>query len=347
MKAPKTLSLHLQSTSSLFIADAGAGKHHLDDQGYIKPGKVQGTLPVARTERKPILVPKEISGADSDSVILFPYIKANNMVGRLRRFAQDAINEVLIERGETISDKAYRGLSCGATSGTPTGIEPTLKEHRDARAHFYMGLFGGGSGMFSSGMSFGDFDVKHKYLISAGVLPAETRGAIDVNPHHLTHPVVINRRDRMNELSDFHIEQVLKGGEEAIHDWRSEAARAAQDKKEEKEGAKRLTLRNLVAYEAAPAGLSYQSKVVFNPFIEDAQVGLLLEALTRFARANAIGGRTAKGLGRFNLTVKEGDEVLLQSVDGEVIKSAGGKYTESLVNELDNLDVELLESFFA
>src|SRR5690606_1239772 len=160
-----------------------------------------------------------------------------------------------------------------------------------------------------------DFDVKHKYLISAGVLPAETRGAIDVDPRHLTHPVVINRRDRMNELSDFHIEQVLKGGEEAIHDWRSEAARAARDKKVEKEGAKRVTLRNVMASEAAPAGASYQSRLVFNPITEQAHLGLILEALARFARANESGRRTATRPGRIKPTVKEGGAGLLRTVN--------------------------------
>ena len=83
------------------------------------------------------------------------------------------------------------------------------------------------------------------------------------------------------------------------------------------------------------------------PDVTDAHVGLLLESLSRFAQANAIGGKSAKGFGRFNLTVKEGDNVLLQSNDGEITQSNGGQYTEALIDELDNLDVDVLESFFA
>ena len=358
MSNAKTLTLHMHSISPLHIADAGSGASHIDSSGFIRQGKVPGTMPVTRIERKPILIPKEVSGRDSDSVSHFPYIKANNMVGRLRRFAQDAINEVIVERGEQISDKTYRGLSCGATSGSPNGVEPTLSEHRAARKHFYLGLFGGGNGMFASGMSFGDFNIKHKHLISSGVLPQDLEGTTDVDINRLTYPISLVRRDRMTELTDFNIEKVISGGNEAVEAWRDLIAAASKKAEEIKEakaagtedkakaGARQM-LRNLVAYEAALAGLGYYSKVTLAKQTNDAHVGLLLEALSRFAEANAMGGKSAKGFGRFNLTVKEGDNVLLQSVDGEIVKADGGRYTEALIDELDSLDIAELESFFA
>lgn len=360
MSEHKVISLHLHSVSPIHIADASAGESHVDPKtGYIRAGKLPKTMPVKRIERKPILVPKEISGENDDAVVHFPYIKSNGIVGRLRRFAQDAINEVLKEKDMATSDKTYRGLSCGAVSGTPTGVAPTLSEYRKAREHFYLGLFGGGNGMFASGMSFGDFNVKHKALSAAGVLPATLEGAVNVPVPQLTYPVSLVRRDRMLELTDFNIEHVVKGGNEAIEQWldlvlaaSKEAEQLNDDEKSDAKGSnlkegRRQKLVNLVAYEAVLAGLGYYSKIVLSPDTTDAQIGLLLEALSRFAQSNAVGGKSAKGLGRFNLTVKEGDNVLLQSNDGEITQSNGGQYTEALIDELDNLDLDVLESFFA
>jgi len=352
MSEHKTISLHLHSVSPLHIADASAGNSHVDPQtGYIRSGKVQDTLPVTRVERKPILLPQAINGGDTDAVIHFPYVKSNGIVGRLRRFAQDVISEELNERDEATSDKTYRGLSCGAVSGTPTGVAPTLSDYRKAREHFYLGLFGGGNGMFASGMSFGDFNVKHKALSATGVIPAEVEGCVDVPFSQLTYPIALIRRDRMLELTDFNIEKVVKGGNKAIDDWLTlvqEASKeiAESEAKGSREGT-RQKLVNLVAYEAVLAGLGYHSKVTLNPRTTDAQMGLLLESLSRLAMANAIGGKSAKGFGRFNLTVKEGDNILLQSMDGEITTSNGGRYTEALNDALDELDVEELESFFA
>lgn len=360
MSEHKVISLHLYSVSPLHIADASAGESHVDPKtGYIRSGKPPKTMPVSRIERKPVLIPKEISGETDDTVAHLPYIKANNMVGRLRRFAQDAINEVLMEKNATISDKAYRGLSCGAVSGSPTGIAPTLSEYRKAREHFYLGLFGGGNGMFASGMSFGDLNVKHKSLTATGVLPTSLEGTVNVPIAQLTYPISLLRRDRMLELADYNIEHVVKGGNKAIEQWLDLVVAASQEveqledseKAEAKGGnlkeGRRQKLVNLVAYEAVLAGLGYYGKIVLRPDITDAQIGLLLESLSRFAQANAIGGKSAKGFGRFNLTVKEGDDVLLQSNDGEITQSNGGQYTEALIDELDNLDIDVLESFFA
>lgn len=357
MSNEKIITLHLHCNEPLFIQDASAGEAHIDKNGYVRSGKPSKSIPVARTEKKPILIPKELSGRDTDSITYFPYIKANNMIGRLRRFAQDIIDETLKERGLTISDKTYRGLSCGATSGTPSGIEPTLSEYRTARNHFYMGLFGGGNGMFSSGMSFGDLNVKHKQLVSVGVLPTDLTGVVDVQPEMLTYPIAMVRRDRMLELSDYNIEQVVKGGNEAIEAWREKLILAEKSEsdsvetgekldKEKVQDGKRQKLRNLVSYECSLAGLGYFGKIVMRPNTHNAHVGLLIESLSKFAESNAIGGKSSKGLGRFNLTVKEGDNVLLQSINGEIVASNADKYADALAEELENLDLEELESFF-
>jgi CRISPR type IV-associated protein Csf2 len=351
MNQRKKLKIHLHCVSPLHIADASSGASHVDSKGSIFNGKVPGTLPVSRIERKPILVPAAICEEEEDKVLHFPYIKSNNIVGRLRRHAHDVISEEYIERGEQMPGTVYRGLSCGSSSGTPSSRTAKLSEVQRARKNVYLGLFGGSDFMTSSGFVLRDFDLKHQHLVSSGVLPAEIEGATTVAPFRLTYPISLVKRDRMLELTDFNIEKVVEGGNKTIEEWRDLVAGSVKDKADaENDGgdkkARREMLKNLVAYEAALAGLGYYSEVTMQPGTSDAHVGMLLECFSRLAQNNGLGGKTSKGFGRFNLTVKEGDRHLLQVVDGNIVKSDQDDYAEALADALEDLDVSEMNSYY-
>jgi CRISPR type IV-associated protein Csf2 len=348
----KVLQINIHSVSPLHIADASSGDAHIDSQGRIRSGKVPGTMPCTRIERRPVHSPKVVNGADTDKVESFPYIKANNIMGRLRRFALDVVSEVFMENGKTMSDKAYRGLSCGASSGAPTGVSPTLPDIRAARDNVYMGLFGGGDGMFESGVYFGDMNVRHLFMHGAGALSGSVDEASlsDVHPLLLTAPTSLVRRDAMLEMIDINIENVVTNGQKALDEWVELVGQKAPEGDEKESSAKprREQLRNLVAYEVALAGLSYQGTVKMKPFTHDKHIGLLLECLLRLAKQNALGGKSSKGLGRFNMTVKEGDKTLLSVKDGDVmvVSDDAQAYLSEMENALDVLDVADVERFF-
>lgn len=351
----RRLTLKLHSVSPLHIADASSGDACIDSNGRIRNGKLPSTTPITRTERRPLIVPKSISGAESDERHYFPYIKTNNLVGRLRRFAQDVINESFVEKGKTISDSTYRGMSCGAISGTPKMNGHDLNEIKKARENVYMGIFGGGNQMHTSGIYFGDMIVKHSWLNSMGVISGEVSAdsLIDCNPYLLTAPVTRVRRDRLLEAQDINIDRVIDGGFSAAENWAKELGEFSGDEGDETNQKKdkkvtRLQLRNLIGYEVALSGLDYQSTVAFRDYINDAQMGLFIESLMMLAKQNALGGITSKGLGRFNLVVEENEEVLFSSVDGKIVDvgTKGEAYLEALESELEALDLEEMESFF-
>jgi len=49
-----------------------------------------------------------------------PVFRANDLRGRLRRFAADVIFGKLLKRDQKISLEAYHGMTCGAVTGQPT-----------------------------------------------------------------------------------------------------------------------------------------------------------------------------------------------------------------------------------
>ncbi len=354
----KILTLSFHAVSPMHIADASSGDAHVDHNGRVRDGKVPKTMPVTRIERRPVLIPAAVSGREKDEVMMFPYIKANNLVGRLRRFAQDVVNEQCVAMNVTMSDKTYRGLSCGASSGTPTGGDVSLSERRMAGKHVYMGVFGGGDGMHPSGMNFGDMNLCHQFLVGANAISGEVDEDLttDIAPYMLTAPTSLVRRDRLWEASDINIERVIKDGEKAAQAWAEliggvpvepDEEADEKDSKDAKK-ARREQLRNLVAYEVALAGLGYQGTVVLKEDITDAQVGLILEALMRLAKQNALGGKSSKGYGRFNLVVKVNDNILFSSVDGKIamVSKEAESYISEMEAELEDLDIKELEGYF-
>ena len=77
----------------------------------------------------------------------------------------------------------------------------------------------------------------------------------------------------------------------------------------------------------------------------DYHVGLMIDALSQLA-AQPLGGKGAKGLGRYNLTAMINNEVVVSSVDGDITVDNCGDYMEALGEQLTDIDLDLLDSFF-
>ena len=80
-----------------------------------------------------------------------PVFRANDLRGRLRRFAADVIFGKLLKRDQKISLEAYHGMTCGAVTGRPT---PDLDFALAIKSgiHPFLGLFGGGPRMVRSSL---------------------------------------------------------------------------------------------------------------------------------------------------------------------------------------------------
>lgn len=107
----------------------------------------------------------------------------------------------------------------------------------------------------------------------------------------------------------------------------------------------RAMLKNMVAYEFALAGLMYAGSITIKAGCHDYHVGLMIDALSQLA-AQPLGGKGAKGLGRYNLTAMINNEVVVSSVDGDITVDNCGDYMEALGEQLTDIDLDLLDSFF-
>lgn len=337
LEQPLKLTVIFKSISPLFIADATSGDSVVTNDGYIRNGKIPNTTPITRTERKPALVTNQDG---EEEIAYFPYIKANNIVGRLRRKVLEVVKEACREQGATISSAVYRGVGCGASSGTPSGEQGTLSDYIKASEHPIIGLLGGGDSIYPSGVTMTDANPIHKSLIDAGAVSSELESlATAINPLRMTYPNSLVRRDPMSDFKDLSEADVVEGGVETVDLWH-------QQVNDSKNGDTRLMLKNIVAYETALTGLAYASEVTFRSTTHDHHVGLFLECLSRLAQSNEMGGKVSKGLGRFNMTVLNGDDVILQSDNGNVKVHGGEAYFDAFSDAMENFDVKELDSFF-
>lgn len=343
----KTLGIKFKTLSPLFIADGSGGGAHINDEGYIYDGKGINNTPITRTERKPVIRRAEDNPAHGE-VVFLPYIKANNLANRLRRFAQDVISELYIANDRTMSISVYNTLACGAASGTPIVDNPDFERIRSGRKSVYFGLFGGGRDMLESQLKYADLDpATPEFAESLGLDDEEV---IDLRPSRLTYPISIVRRDRLMEGDDLHLEQLFENAQETYDEWigRIMDSKANKAAKEEDDSVKysREQIRNKVAVEAVVTGMLFKGNVRIPKYISDAQIGMLLECLRRFGEQNAMGGKSARGFGRFEMIVSIDNEPIFKTHDGEFtqLDDKYDEYDAELNEALSSFDFDELEA---
>lgn len=255
-----------------------------------------------------------------------PYISANSIRGMIRRAAAEILIESLIDRNLTISRGAYLSLVRGAHSRT--GINSsrlTFAEAKAAANHVFGGVFGGGSFMFPSNM-----DIER----DAFPITIETLKFLPRDVHHLSCEEPSDRiltRSMMAPRDDFaklpRLAQLVVTNAEQEHAEHmktksdqsdaSEAAKAVEearvksgDKSKSAEKVKKDDLDNFMGdIECIKPGIPlYFGLVAKN--LTDAQTGLILLAVKRWANRNVLGGNGARGYGRFipNLTCVINDD---------------------------------------
>lgn len=336
----KKLNIVLRTNSPLFIADGSAAAHVVSDGRIIK--KVPNKTPITRTEQKKIAVPA--SEAEGLVFQVVPYIKGNNFKGRIRSQAAEIIKEAVASKGKQITAATYRGLYSAASTGTPSKVEPKLSDITGARDHVYMGFLGGGNQIYKSYSKFSDLDLVHSDFIAAGYQSEDlSHAAITGGYGALTEARSLVRRDKMAEMTDPQMVNVVEGGEKAVADW-IELAGSAID---EDSAVSRNMLKNKVAFEVAAQGLVYAGTIDVSE-LNEAQMGFAIECIARFAKKNEIGGKVSQGYGRFDLQVTDenGNEVL-NSQNGVVDVLADDRYMDAMETALNELDLDLLNGYFA
>lgn len=231
-----------------------------------------------------------------------PYITANSVRGLIRRAAADVVLERLAESKSRIHRSLYLSIVRGAYART--GVQAggaTIEQMLAASAHVFGGLFGGGGFMHHS-----TFDLKSDLLpVARGTkdfMPADVQArAIDQDASKLLTMAVLAPRDDfatlppmaravVDDLDNAYREHMATKVDQAA------ASKAAKDSASEK--VSKDDLNNFAMTECIIPGVPLYFNITTGA-ITEAQAGLLLQGVHRWANRNALGGGSARGRGSF------------------------------------------------
>lgn len=245
------------------------------------------------------------AGKAQDPVIRVPVIASNNIAGHLRRHAASLVIDALRARGETVSLPVYSCLQSGAWTGRPGAEDMTYGEYLKASQHPYLGLFGGGPRMMRKGFRTRDALPALPWLresLQRDVV--EGAGSVADIPHwNLTKIAFFRRNDDLSDLVGIqqaqgavtNFEQVFEAYEQSILADKAETQKA------------RTSTFTFSAIEFVIPGVSFDFGFDLRDGLTDAQVGLFLLSLDRFAERDTLGGAVRNGFGRVSLDVVELD----------------------------------------
>ena len=228
-----------------------------------------------------------------------PVIPAATVGGKLRRAAADLLFESLIKRGLTLTPDAYNTMTSGMASTELKADEATPDSTRAARLDPFLGLFGGTSFALSAGS-----------VISEGwPLLESTRSLLMTEPigtvrsfnrlSDMTDAVAIIRKNDVASMQGDNLEGVV--GVQRLADYiqaEFDSRTASKVKKAAGGEGKKTDLRALNAVEAVRSGMGFALRVEVTARTP-AHLGLMLLAMQSFLRDGQVGGKAARGMGRF------------------------------------------------
>lgn len=282
-----------------------------------------------------------------------PYITANSVRGLIRRAAGSVLIEQLKAKGEQISRNVYLSIQRG--SYARTGLDAggaSYMQMISADRNPFVGLFGGGAHMYRAKVRM-ESELLPMITATAPLLPDRYQShCIDVQPQELLDKTLIASRDDFERVPDG---DVIENAEQAYIEHQAlkfgqNAAKKAQKAEARVEGqavlksAKLKTddLNTFTQVECINPGTPlYFGMAVSNP--TDAQLGMLLTAVQRWADRNSLGGGSCRGRGSFKAALQLlcGSELL---IDNLLIGDAGTyQLSEKASPFLSALDRELSE----
>lgn len=241
-----------------------------------------------------------------------PIIPASTLTGRLRNSAAELIFRAFVERGLKVSPAAYNTLCTGSASAalsvSASGPEVVLAARRDA----FLANFGGTAFAVPARTIISDGLPLIKRTLSMLMSPALIDADAIPDMTHIRQMASVSavlRRDAMADMRGDSFDEVLAFGDimayaelDAARKERRREARvvegAAQAEGVRYERPKKEELRTLAAMEVVDPGLHFAVRVRVDAHSPE-QMGLIVLALQRLLRGGQIGGKAARGFGRF------------------------------------------------
>lgn len=231
-----------------------------------------------------------------------PYITANSVRGLIRRAAADLVFERLAESKSRIHRSLYLSIARGAYSRT--GVQAggaTIEQMLAATDHVFGGLFGGGGFMHHSAFWMTS-DLLPVARGTKDLMPADVQTyAVDEDAWKLLTMSVLAPRDDFAILPPM-AREVVQDVENSYREHmankmdQAAASKAAKDTANEK--VSKDDLNNFATTECIVPGVPLYFSIRTKA-INEAQAGLLLLGLNRWANQNALGGGAARGRGSF------------------------------------------------
>lgn len=316
-----------------------------------------------RTMTQPVL-----TGGLRDFVPFFP---GNDIRGRLRRKAAARVMDALKRNGQKISPALYGGLCTGAKDNAPEQ-DASIEESLRARAHVFIGLFGGGKRMMRSRFAASDLIPVLASTIAAGMVPSHYTGQEEGSfvPFKLVDNVrtplrgfeIVQKRQQVKIDDVFRvmrpeeIETFIDNAREAVGEYQSaiienKGARKSAKTAEKDEKVAKLDMANIFTLDAIIPGTHMYLQVDLQDSLTQAQRGLLFMALADLINEQALGGFVRAGFGRFAPTLEatiDGENVpLFNNKNGHyTLSSFFDEYVSTVQSELDALTTADLMEFY-
>lgn len=228
-----------------------------------------------------------------------PVIPASTLASKVRHAAANLVFESFIKRGLTITPAAYNTMASGMATTELNADAATPETMRVARRDPFLGLFGGTSFALSSGCVVSEgwplLEITRDLLMSEPIADVGGFRRLD----EMTDAVAIIRRNDVMSLQGENLEGVV--GLNALAEYARAESDARVDSKAKKsagETGKKTDLRTFNAVEVVRPGLGFAIRVEITAYTP-AHLGLMLMALQKFIRDGQVGGKAARGMGRF------------------------------------------------
>ena len=291
-----------------------------------------------------------------------PVIPSSSIGGKVRRAAANLIFDSLVKRDLVISVDAYNTMTSGMATTELKADQATPETIRAARQDPFLGLFGGTSFALSAATVISEgwplLEMTRPMLMSEPLVPVLPLCELRT----MTTPMAIIRKNDAAELSGANLEGVV--GLQALAGYfQAEGDRRANSKakKSSDEDSKKTDLRTFNAVEAVNAGMSFALRFEVTAR-SPAHLGLMLLAIQKILQDGQIGGKGARGMGRYVCSASRLYEIDPSNRESTVLtnlfhgrETGYGFHDHPIVNEavlqasdyIDQVRPELINAFAA
>jgi len=334
-----TAVIEIQTQSPLHISAIESGRYIPEQNKIVRGMTSQSSIPCALTRTLNVRRASPIETEDG-RVIEFtrvPVIPANTLGGKLRTAACELVEESLVLRGLKLTPRTFNTLRKGTATTELRRSEQTILMAKYGASHPIIGIFGGTSYGIDANLVVNEgWPVLEDTLSLLTVAPMAAE-PVREGPYVDAIPII--RKDALIDLTRPDHVGAIVGVDEvnAYHEAEMGRNLAKKAKKEAGETGKKESLRSIAAVEAVRPGLAYQFAFTLRAR-NDRQVGLLLLALKRLVDSGQIGGKAARGFGRFAViasraTIRQSDEAAIESpIFG--LRTEGNGYDWNLNDDL-------------